>query len=1142
MEFIADIHVHSKYSRATSKTLDLEHLYVAAQQKGIALVGTGDVTHPAWFAELSEKLVPAEPGLFKLRDDIEASWAGAVVPGCRREVRFVLQGEISNIYKKDGRTRKNHQVILLPDLDAAATFNRKLDAIGNIQSDGRPILGLDARDLLDILLETSEEAILIPAHIWTPWFSVLGSKSGFDAIADCFGDLTPEIFAAETGLSSDPPMNWRVSALDGLTLVSNSDAHSVFTLGRNANRFSMEWSFPALRSALKSGDPARCLGTLDLYPEEGKYHYDGHRKCGVCLHPAESMRLDNRCPECGKPLTLGVLHRTAALADHPGGRRPDTALPCRHIIPLPEILSEIFGKGPKTNTVQTPYTALLRALGPELDILLKTPIDAIEAAGIPLLGEAIRRMRAETVRIVPGYDGEYGRITLFTDDERDERRGQYSLFGKPKANAAGKTRGQPQLPPGAPGTPTCDDPATASREGSDSARNSADPVPTGNITDGLNPEQREAVLHGTAPLLIVAGPGAGKTRTLTHRIAHLIRDENVPPDAVLAVTFTNKAAREMAERLETLLSPEEGLPLTTTFHGLCLGLLKEEIGETGSVLDDAERMLLIREALRRSRKEGRDINISPEAAATMIREAKQQLLTPDDRPGPGAREDPDGFRAVYRIYQDLLSRMAGWDFEDLILKVAKKLDEDPDFLARCRRRFRYVFVDEYQDLNFGQYRLIRLLSPEGRGLCVIGDPDQSISGFRGSDVRFFERFAADFPESRLIRLHRNYRSVETILEASAQVLGDHAIDGEGARVYSGLKGIDTLTIREAASERAEAVAVGKTIERMVGGSSFHAIDFGKTDGGAVDHAFSDFGVLFRTKVQGRIVAEVFDGAGIPYQMASREHLYDQPGIAPLISCLRLMEGLGRFGDLEAVSSLSHFRAGKATIDRFRAWFFDSGMPLPDALAHAAATSAVGPGTADQQDIKKMMHGLSELKKEFADRPVADRLNRLVRTLNLWEVISEDNRRMDAYDRLMATAAAHHRDAAAFLDAIALDADPDVCAANVQKVSLMTLHAAKGLEFPVVFIMGCEEGLIPYQRAGGDDVDVDEERRLFYVGMTRAKSQLVLSWSKKRTLYGNTLERKRSPFVSDIESRLLKRETPIYKKKKREGQVQLGLFN
>ena len=243
MKFIADLHVHSKFSRATAKNLDFENLYIAAQLKGISVVETGDFTHPGWFAEISEKLESAEPGLFKLKDEVAEICDRQVPDSCRNPVRFLLSAEISNIYKKDGKTRKNHNLVLMPDLTTAAKFNAKLDNIGNIKSDGRPILGLDARNLFEILLETTDQGFLIPAHIWTPWFSILGSKSGFDSIEACFEDLTSYIFAVETGLSSDPPMNWRVSGLDGLTLVSNSDAHSPLNLGREANLFDAPLSF-----------------------------------------------------------------------------------------------------------------------------------------------------------------------------------------------------------------------------------------------------------------------------------------------------------------------------------------------------------------------------------------------------------------------------------------------------------------------------------------------------------------------------------------------------------------------------------------------------------------------------------------------------------------------------------------------------------------------------------------------------------------------------------------------------------------------------------------------------------------------------------------------------------------------------------
>ncbi|HID30441.1 MAG TPA: hypothetical protein EYP19_10625, partial [Desulfobacterales bacterium] len=283
MEFIADLHVHSYLSRATAKTLNLENLNLWAQQKGITVVGTGDFTHPQWFSELSQKLQPAEGGLFELKPEFAAQAAHMVPPRCTGPVRFMLSVEISSIYKKDGKTRKVHNVVFVPEFKVAEKFNRRLGRIGNISSDGRPILGLDSRSLLEIVLDISEDAFLIPAHIWTPWFSVLGSKSGFDSLEECFDDLTRYIFAVETGLSSDPAMNWRVSSLDGLTLVSNSDAHSPSNLGREANLFDTDLSYFAMRDALQTGDPKRFLGTLEYFAEEGKYHFDGHRKCGVRL-------------------------------------------------------------------------------------------------------------------------------------------------------------------------------------------------------------------------------------------------------------------------------------------------------------------------------------------------------------------------------------------------------------------------------------------------------------------------------------------------------------------------------------------------------------------------------------------------------------------------------------------------------------------------------------------------------------------------------------------------------------------------------------------------------------------------------------------------------------------------------------------
>ncbi len=332
MRFVADLHIHSHLSRATSKDLDLEHLHLWAQRKGISVVATGDFTHPRWFAELRDKLIPAEPGLYRLRDDLARVVDESVPGACARPVRFMLSVEVSSIYGKAGRTRKVHNLVYAPDFEAAAQVSSHLARLGNIASDGRPILGVDSRDLLDITLQSSPDAFLVPAHVWTPWFSALGAQSGFDSIDECYGDLAAHIFAVETGLSSDPAMNWRLSQLDRFALISSSDAHSPEKLGREANLFDGELSYFAMRDALRTRGAA-FLGTVEFFPEEGKYHYDGHRKCGVVVDPDEALACGQICRVCGKKLTGGVMGRVAALADRPAGFRPPSAKPFSSLVP-----------------------------------------------------------------------------------------------------------------------------------------------------------------------------------------------------------------------------------------------------------------------------------------------------------------------------------------------------------------------------------------------------------------------------------------------------------------------------------------------------------------------------------------------------------------------------------------------------------------------------------------------------------------------------------------------------------------------------------------------------------------------------------------------------------------------------------------
>ena len=400
-----------------------ESIWKWAQLKGISAIGTGDFTHPKWFKELNDRLEPLGNGLFKLK---KAYQNGDVPNLCRREVSFLLTTEISCIYSKDKKVRKVHCLVFVPDFSSAAKLSISLAKIGNLNSDGRPILGLDAKELLKIVLDTSLEAMLVPAHAWTPHFSVFGAVSGFDSLDHCFEELTPNIYAIETGLSSDPPMNWRLSALDGITLISNSDAHSPAKIGREANIFDTDISYHAIMEALRSGKGFD--GTIEFFPEEGKYHYDGHRLCGVSLAPEETRNHDYLCPMCGKGVTVGVMHRVDALADRAKGVKPKGASRFRSIIPLPEIISEVLQVGVNSKAVTNVYRQMLAALGSEFRILLDSPLTDIEEAGSPRLRAAIARMRTGKVHIAPGFDGEYGKVRIFEAVAREKVKGQTLLF------------------------------------------------------------------------------------------------------------------------------------------------------------------------------------------------------------------------------------------------------------------------------------------------------------------------------------------------------------------------------------------------------------------------------------------------------------------------------------------------------------------------------------------------------------------------------------------------------------------------------------------------------------------------------------------------------------------------------------------
>ena len=1046
MRFHADLHVHSKYSRATSRDLDLEHLAAWAARKGIGVVATGDFTHPAWRAELGEKLVPAEAGLYRLRDDIEKAVMATLPAPCRAPVRFMLEVEISTIYKKGDRTRKIHHLIYVPDLETVDRMSARLARIGNIASDGRPILGLDSRNLLEIALESGPHGYLVPAHIWTPWFAALGSQSGFDSIADCYGDLAHHIFAVETGLSSDPPMNWRISFLDRYRLTSNSDAHSPGKLGREATTFDCDLDYFAIKSALETG--RGYVGTVEFFPDEGKYHLDGHRKCGVRLSPKETLAHGGRCPVCGQPVTIGVEHRVEVLADRSEAQAvpPPTAGQVSNLVPLPEILSELAASGPSSQKVERNYDQAIAKLGAELSILQEVPVEDIAHAGSSLLAEAITRLRAGQVIRDPGYDGEYGVIRLFEESELKRLTSGAVLFDAP---ATKRTQAESVKPKAASEPAKRDDDAKSAPPQLRLVHDQAASGASG-ILALLDDDQRAAAAAVEGPLLIVAGPGSGKTRTLIHRIAHLIAERGVAAESCLAITFTRRAAAEMKDRLARLLANDAGRVAIHTFHSLGLAILREHAGAVGlqrgfRIATEAERIAALAEAL----------DITEPKAERLLRAISRAKRSP----GAASADVIEAMSAYGRA----LARRNWIDFDDLVALPVRALTADAALAARYRDRFRWIAADEFQDVDEQQYRLLTLLAPANGNLCVIGDPDQAIYGFRGADASCFERFKRDYPAAKVVRLARNYRSSGTIVTASAQVIAARQSEPLAEMVR---EMYERIAIHAAPTERAEAESVVRTIEEMLGGASFFAIDSGRASGAAeASRSFADFAVLYRTDAQSAALGEAFARSGIPFKTNSHRPLAQEPAVHGILR------------ELDAATD-------------------DAAL----SVELAAAASRV-----KSQDT------------EFGDT-----------TIDL------------AAQRLAAIAAACGQDRARFLDALGLATDADFFDPRADRVSLLTLHAAKGLEFPVVFIVGLEDGLLPLRWGERDQTALAEERRLFYVGMTRAKDRLILSRARERFWRGRVRTLDASPFLGDIETALVQHQQ-LQATRRKPDDRQLKLF-
>ncbi len=1180
MKFIADLHIHSRFSRATSKSLNFESLYIAARKKGITVVGTGDFTHPGWLAEIKAKLVPAENGLFALKPEIARKCDGMAIVASPRPVRFLLATEISNIYKKNGRVRKVHHLVFFPTIEAVEKFNTTLSSIGNLNSDGRPILGLDSRDLLEIVLETSPGGYLVPAHIWTPWFSIFGSRSGFDSLEECFGDLSQYIFAAETGLSSDPPMNWRVSGLDGITLVSNSDAHSPQKLGREANLFDTDLSYDAIFDALKNSDPKNFSGTLEFYPEEGKYHFDGHRKCSIRLSPEETRKYNGICPKCGNPLTRGVMYRVEELADRPHGAKPKNAHPFMSIIPLAEIISEIVSAGPGTKKVLRIYDEVIAKIGPELVVLTDTPIQEIAKAGIALLPEAISRMREGKVYVQPGFDGEYGIVRVFSPEDRIRFTGQGELFEMhgPK-NGWGKRKktATEQYPPKQDGV------HREKNKGIPRIQATLFPINEDEkkdpLTDGLDKDQYEAVMHGMGPLLVSAGPGTGKTGTLTRRIARLIRDGIALPGEVLAVTFTNKAAQEMQERLKSFLSGKK-VPLCATFHSFCHQMLQAFYpGTIARIIDDVQRIQYVASAINKC---GAKKSITPQKAMSAIIEAKQLMLTPsDDLEGVSAGINPKLLADIYGAYEKIAEGFMAVDYEDLINRVVARISDDPGFSKMIKSRVRHLFIDEYQDINYAQYRLIRAMGRHCKSICAIGDPDQSIYGFRGSDPGYFLHFPDNFPGTRVIRLKNCYRCPGNVVKAASALLNrqgkkssiqDDTLSMTTNQIISKAAGREMeapgpentphilrpvlsdgekITILAAQTPRAEAVAIGKTIEQMTGGMGFDFHDFGRKGGAKEGNelGFSDFAVIFRTKAQGRLIHDILTSAGIPCIWAYKQEILSDPVASRVISGLRLICGTGLPADWLILANrhdlISEIFLSVSDMENIK-----PSVSPPDGCSEKSRLCEnirelfeLIPKKESPEDLYDECKDLFEFiqAKTAPSACVSDLISDLAERM-VKKNTPQTLKTSAILDAMKQRASNFGSDIKGFISSLSLDDDADFIDPRAQKVTLATIHAAKGLEFPVVFVTGCEDGILPLKNQNSGNIDMNEELRLFYVAVTRAKKMLFLTYSKTRTLHGKKRIMNISPFLKKIPPGLYIEKGNDNRTRKPKGPVQLELFD
>lgn len=1073
--YIADLHIHSRYSRATSRDCTPEYLDLWARRKGIQIIGSGDFTHPAWREELREKLIPAEEGFYILKEEYRIR--DEVTPD-HFIPRFVITGEISSIYKKNGRVRKVHSLILLPGLEEAEVVSKKLEQIGNIHSDGRPILGLDCHDLLEILLELCPKSIYVPAHIWTPHFSLFGAFSGFDSVEECFGDLSSHIHAMETGLSSDPPMNWRVSALDAYQLISNSDAHSPAKLGREANLLDIPFCYEGLREAIQTG--RGLYGTIEFFPEEGKYHLDGHRKCGICLTPQETEKFGGICPVCGRKITIGVSHRIEQLADRAEGYQKENAKKFESLVPLPEVIASSVGHSAQSAAVQKEYQKMVRTLGSEFEILRTIPLEEIKSASGYLISEGIERLRLGKVERIPGFDGEYGTIQLFGKEELNSTEGQMDFFSvlgidlseenqqKTKKDFSKEYKfskvdsaKREALEAGKP---------EKEKSGKENLERNAKNMREISVKTELNKEQEAAVHAQERIIAVAAGPGTGKTKTLIAYLYDLIANRKIKPSEITAVTFTNYAAAEMKERLKSQASKKRQINNIQigTFHAVCMSFLREQ-GIEFSIIDEAEAVERAKEAICSC-----SLDAKPKSFLEQLSLKKSGVEIEWD----SAMEE------TAKWYQNSLRERNQMDFDDLLLETLRIIEENES--KNMRKRFSYLLVDEFQDINPLQYRLIKAWNKGGKELFVIGDPDQSIYGFRGADSECFEKLKKDFKDVCLIRLVENYRSTPEILNAALAVISHNP--GKERNLKANLASCEPVRLIKAGTPMGEAIFAAKEINRMAGGiGMLEAHEAAEKE--RKIRSFDEIAVLYRTHREGELLEKCLRQEGIPYIVAGKESFLQDETVRGSIHFFRYLEDLENVSEKERAVSLL--------------WGLEE-SEVSETIAKQAAET-FEPLYKKKKPQKFVELWIKEMKLEEKEA-----MKKLADMTGFYKTMPE------------------------FVDALCLGTESDLRRCGNKNytsgaVTLMTLHGSKGLEFPAVILYGVRDGMIPFE-SEAHPADLQEERRLLYVGMTRAKEELILTSSGEP-----------SKFLNEMPKTMIQEEE-TGKRKKEESCYQMSLFS